>query len=112
MSEAYARSSAGAGGTTATRRAPVTPLTPAPGSREPGGDIYPPGEESTYLFASADGEAWTQALKYRRLSSADNARIDVYWALPSGELVLEMHNVVQGDPATGKGYQLLRPVRR
>jgi photosystem II stability/assembly factor-like uncharacterized protein len=76
-------------------------------TREPGGDIYPPGAESAYLYGSLDGSRWTALLSSRRLNTVDNARMDVYWELPSGELVLELENVQPGN-----GYQLLRPGRR
>lgn len=75
-------------------------------AREPGGDIYPPGEVSAHLYTSPDGERWTRALDYPRLSSSENARADVYWELPSGELLLELENV-QGMGPGGKGYQIL-----
>ncbi|WP_228530934.1 MULTISPECIES: sialidase family protein [Myxococcaceae] len=76
-------------------------------TREPGGDIYPPGAENAYLYGSLDGVTWEPLLSYRRLNTVDNARMDVYWELPTGELVLELENV---QPANG--YQLLRPGRR
>ncbi|MBS2029741.1 MAG: exo-alpha-sialidase [Deltaproteobacteria bacterium] len=78
--------------------------------REPDGDIYPPGEVSAHVYASPDGVSWQQVLDYPRLNSTDNARADVYWELPSGELLLELENI-QGFGPQGKGYQLLKVVR-
>jgi hypothetical protein len=78
-------------------------------AREPGGNIYPPGEESTRLYGSVDGERWEVLLTYRRVTTTDNARIDVSWELPSGELVLRLENVPVGSANGGRGFQLLRP---
>ena len=80
-------------------------------AREPGADIYPADEVSAHLYLSADGVRWADVLQYRRLNANENARLDVYWELPSGELVLRLENVEAAGPA-GRGYQLLRPVRR
>jgi hypothetical protein len=77
-------------------------------AREPGGDIYPPGEVSAHLYGSADGVSWKDLRQYPRLSDADNARADVYWELQTGELVLQLWNA-QGFGPDGKGYQLLVP---
>jgi hypothetical protein len=76
--------------------------------REPGGDIYPPAEVSAHLYGSADGERWTDLRQFPRLSTSENTRADVYWELPTGELVLQLENV-QGFGPGGKGYQLLVP---
>jgi hypothetical protein len=76
-------------------------------AREPNGDIYPPGEVSARLYASPNGLSWAEALAFPRLSESENARADVYFALPSGELVLQLENV-QGMGPGGKGFQLLR----
>ena len=78
--------------------------------REPDDDIFPPGEVSAHVYASPDGVSWQRVLDYPRLNSADNARADVYWELPSGELLLELENI-QGFGPQGKGYQLLKVVR-
>gem|GEM_PF-3117599 len=75
--------------------------------REPGGDIYPASEVSAHLYTSPDGAQWTKALNYPRLSDTENARADVYWELPTGELLLELENI-QGFGPGGKGYQILR----
>jgi len=80
-------------------------------AREPGGDIYPPGEESAHVWASLDGVDWVDLLRYPRLSSSDTVRADVYYELPSGLLVLQLINA-QGFGAGGEGYQLLRLTSR
>jgi hypothetical protein len=80
-------------------------------AREPNGDIYPPGEESARLYVSPNGVTWSVAFAYRRVSTSENARMDVYWELPTGELILRLENVQPGASGSGKGYQLLRPRR-
>lgn len=80
-------------------------------AREPGGDIYPPGEVSAHVWASLDGVGWMDLRRYPRLSSSENVRADVYYELPSGLLVLQLRNA-QGFGAGGEGYQLLRLTRR
>ena len=62
------------------------------------------------MYASPDGVNWRDVLDYPRLTTTDNARADVYWELPSGELLLELENI-QGFGPQGKGYQLLKVVR-
>jgi hypothetical protein len=80
-------------------------------AREPGGDVYPPGEVSAHVWASLDGLDWEDLRRYPRLSSTENVRADVYYAMPSGLLVLELKNA-QGFGPGGEGYQLLRFIRR
>lgn len=80
-------------------------------AREPGGDIYPPGEVSAHVWASLDGVAWVDLRRYPRLSATDNVRADVYYQLSSGLLVLQLKNA-QGFGANGEGYQLLRLTQR
>jgi hypothetical protein len=75
--------------------------------REPGGDIYPPGEVSAHVFGSLDGVHWEELLEYPRLSDQENVRADVFWELPNGEMVLELENA-RGFGSGGRGYQLLR----
>jgi hypothetical protein len=79
-------------------------------AREPGGDIYPPGEVSAHVWASLDGLAWEELRHYPRLDPTKNVRADVYHELPSGLLVLQLQNA-QGLGAGGEGYQLLRFTR-
>jgi hypothetical protein len=80
-------------------------------AREPGGDIYPPGEVSAHVWASLNGVDWVDLRRYPRLSSNDTVRADVYYELPSGLLVLQLKNA-QGFGAGGEGYQLLRLTSR
>ncbi|MDY7227164.1 sialidase family protein [Hyalangium rubrum] len=80
-------------------------------AREPGGDVYPPGEESAHVFASVNMFDWEKLLSYRRLDPTVTARADVYYELPSGLLILQLQNV-QGFGPGGFGYQLLRLTRR
>jgi hypothetical protein len=77
-------------------------------TREPGGDIYPAGEVSAHVYGSADGAHWEDLLQFRRVSDGENVRADVYWELPTGELVLQLEDA-QGFGPGGKGYQLLVP---
>jgi hypothetical protein len=77
-------------------------------AREPGGDIYPPGEISAHLYGSANGASWADLLQFPRISSTENTRADAYWELPTGEVVLQVENV-QGFGPGGKGYLLLAP---
>src|SRR5690606_25169057 len=75
--------------------------------REPGGDLYPPGEIYGRLWTSPDGEQWEEALRYPWASSSEAVHTNVYWQLASGELVLSLSNA-QGFGPGGRGYQLLR----
>lgn len=72
---------------------------------EPDGDLYPPGEEKAHLFGSADGVNWTHLLAYRRVDADEYARADVFWELPSGEVLLQLRNV---EPVGSRGYQILK----
>jgi hypothetical protein len=76
-------------------------------ARETGGDVYPAGSVSAFVYTSADGVRWEQALQYPRLRSTDDVRADIYWALPGGDLLLELRNAP--GFTTGRGYQILRP---
>jgi hypothetical protein len=79
-------------------------------AREPGGDVYPAGEESAHVFASFNMLDWEKLLSYRRLNPAETVRADVYYELPSGLLILQLQNA-QGFGSRGFGYQLLRLTR-
>lgn len=72
---------------------------------EPDGDLYPPGEEKAHLFGSADGVSWTHLLAYRRVDANEYARADVFWELPSGEVLLQLRNV---ETVGARGYQVLK----
>ncbi len=79
-------------------------------ARESNGDLYAAGEVSAHVFGSADGVNWEDLLSYPRASDVDDVRADVYWELPSGELVLELRNA-RGFGAFNSGFQLLRAYR-
>ncbi len=73
-------------------------------TRETGGDVYAPGDETAHVFMSADGRTWKEFMAYPRLLPDDYARADVYWQLPSGEVLLRLTNVHD----IGTGFQLLQ----
>ncbi|WP_338871345.1 GDSL-type esterase/lipase family protein [Myxococcus stipitatus] len=72
-------------------------------TRETGGDVYAPGDETAHVFMSADGRTWKEFMAYPRLLPDDYARADTYWQLPSGEALLKLTNV----RGIGTGFQLL-----
>lgn len=76
-------------------------------AREPGGDVYPPGEESAHVWASFNGLDWEKLRSYQRLDTATTVRADVYYELPSGLLILQVQNA-RGFGPGGYGYELLR----
>jgi len=59
------------------------------------------------VYTSPDGVHWEAVLQYPRLSSNDDVRADVYWALPNGDLLLELHDAKAFS--SGTGYQILHP---
>ena len=74
-------------------------------------DVPPAGYDSGALWGSADGVSWKELLRVDRLDPTDDARVDVYWELPSGELIVNVKDAV-GFAPTGKGYLLLRVDRK
>jgi photosystem II stability/assembly factor-like uncharacterized protein len=80
-------------------------------AREPGGDVYPAGDESAHVWASVNMLDWEKLLSYRRVDPTVTVRADVYYELPSGLLILQLQNA-QGFGPGGYGYQLLRLTRR
>jgi hypothetical protein len=76
-------------------------------ARETGGDVYPSGNVSARVYTSVDGVHWEQVLQYPRLSSSDDVRADVFWALPDGDLLLELRGARVFS--SGTGYQILHP---
>jgi hypothetical protein len=72
--------------------------------REAGGDVYDASTPAAHLLTSDDGVAFTDALQFPWLGGLVAARADVYWELPTGELVAELRNV---DGFPGVGYALL-----
>ncbi|WP_237758151.1 sialidase family protein [Anaeromyxobacter sp. PSR-1] len=77
-------------------------------AHEPGGDVYPAGDVSAHLFASADGDAFDEVFACPRLSPDSTARADANWQLASGEVVVEVQNC-EGFGPGGAGYVLLAP---
>jgi hypothetical protein len=77
-------------------------------AREAGGDVYPDGIPAAHLLTSGDGLSFADALQFEWLGAPATGRADVYWELPTGELVAELR-AVAGFPDVG--YALLA-VRR
>ena len=76
-------------------------------ARETGGDVYPSGNVSAWVYTSVDGVHWEQVLEYPRLSSGDDVRADVFWSLPDGDLLLELRDAKAFS--SGTGYQIVHP---
>ena len=79
-------------------------------TRETGGDVYAADDVSAHDIYSADGVHWSEWRAFPRLADNDYARADVYWQLPSGELILELTNVA--EMGSQHGFMLLKPVRK
>lgn len=77
-------------------------------TREVDGDVYPPGDESAHVFASADGERWQEVFDIPRGLRDEYGRADVRWSLPTGEVALELINA-RSFGHLGRGYVLLEP---
>jgi hypothetical protein len=77
-------------------------------THEAGGDIYPPGDDAAHLFASPDGWSWTEVLAYDRADPAEYGRLDVYWDLPDGRVLVEFANAA----GLGTGFLVARAVLR
>lgn len=74
-------------------------------TREPAGDVYSPSEDAAHVLASPDGLSWENLLTLPRVNTTDYARADIYWTLPSGEVVLQLYNA--GPVDSSYGYMLL-----
>jgi hypothetical protein len=74
-------------------------------------DVSPSGWTRGSLWGSADGVSWEKLLEVPQLEPNLDVRTDVYWELPSGELVVNVQNAA-GFGAGGRGYLLLRPIRQ
>ena len=79
-------------------------------THEEGADVEAPGWTNGTLWSSGDGTSWQQVLTISQASPNDDVRADVYWELPSGELVLTVRNAAGFGPG-GRGYLLLKPSR-
>jgi len=75
-------------------------------TREPGGDVYAPGDDSGHILVSADGVTWDDVLQYPRIGDTAYGRVNVYWALKSNELVVSLSDV--SPIGSGYGFQLLK----
>ena len=79
-------------------------------THEDGADVEAPGWTNGALWGSGDGTHWRQLLTIAQAQPNDDVRTDVYWELPTGELVLTVRNAA-GFGSGGRGYLLLRPAR-
>jgi hypothetical protein len=78
-------------------------------TREPSGDVYLPGDDSAHLLVSPDGVTWKDALTFPRWDTNGYGRANIYWTLPSGEMVVQLSGV---EPiGTGYGYMLVEVTR-
>ena len=80
-------------------------------THEEGADVEAPGYTSASLWGSGDGVHWQELLVLRQASAGDDVRADVYWELPTGELVFSVRNAAGFGPG-GRGYLLLKPTRQ
>ena len=74
-------------------------------------DVSPAGWRQASLWGSADGVHWEKLLDVPQLDAKQDVRADVYWELPSGELVINVRNAAGFEPG-GLGYLLIRTTRR
>lgn len=77
-------------------------------AREPAGDVYPDGDVSAHLFASADGASFDEVFACARLDPSATARADAGWELPGGEVAVDILDC-EGFGPGGAGYVLLAP---
>jgi hypothetical protein len=80
-------------------------------THEEGADVEPPGWTNGTLWGSGDGVHWRQLLTVSQNTAGQDVRTDVYWQLPSGELVVSVRNGAGFGP-DGRGYMLLHTVRQ
>jgi photosystem II stability/assembly factor-like uncharacterized protein len=78
---------------------------------EQGIDVSPVDWTRGSLWGSGDGEHWAKLLDVPRLDPTGDVRTDVYWELPSGELVVSVRNALGFDNG-GVGYMLMRTKRQ
>ena len=74
-------------------------------------NVSPAGWTRGSLWGSADGTRWDELLEVPQLDPKADVRTDVYWELPSGELVVNVRNAAGFGPG-GVGYLLMRATRR
>ena len=61
-------------------------------THEDGADVEAPGWTNGTLWGSGDGTHWQQLLTISQAQPNDDVRTEVYWELPTGELVLTVRN--------------------
>ncbi|TMA19044.1 MAG: hypothetical protein E6J88_18820 [Deltaproteobacteria bacterium] len=81
------------------------------GTHEEGADVEAPGYTKGSLWGSGDGVHWQQLLTVSQATANDDVRADVYWELPTGELVFNVRNAAGFGPG-GRGFLLLKPARQ
>jgi hypothetical protein len=74
-------------------------------------DVSPAGWTRGSLWGSGDGVQWKKVLDVPRLASTGDVRMDVYWELATGELVVGVRNAAGFGPG-GRGYMLLHTMRQ
>jgi len=74
-------------------------------------DVSPAGWTRGSLWGSGDGVQWKKLLDVPRLASTGDVRMDVYWELATGELVVSVRNAA-GFGSAGRGYMLLHTMRQ
>jgi hypothetical protein len=74
-------------------------------------DVSPAGWTRGSLWGSGDGVQWKKLLDVPRLASTGDVRMDVYWELATGELVVSVRNAAGFGPG-GRGYMLLHTMRQ
>ncbi|MFN2547733.1 MAG: hypothetical protein ABR567_09900, partial [Myxococcales bacterium] len=80
-------------------------------THEDGADVEAAGYTRGSLWGSGDGVHWQQMLTVSQASANDDVRADVYWELPTGELVFNVRNAAGFGPG-GRGFLLLKPARQ
>ena len=74
-------------------------------SREVGSDVIAAGDTSAHIFGSADAVHWKELLKVAPNNVNDDVRLDAYWELPTGEVLLEAYNAAVFG---GRGYYIVK----
>ena len=76
-------------------------------TREQGADVTDPSVTTGSLWGSGDGVHWAKLLDVQEANTVDDCRTDVYWELPTGELVVSVKGA-SGFGADGRGYLLIK----
>ena len=80
-------------------------------THEEGADVEASGWTNGTLWGSGDGVHWQQILVVAQATPGDDVFTDVYWELPTGELVFNVRNAAGFGPG-GRGFLLLQPTRQ